>query len=208
MERIGKVSVFRAYKPILHIVTIFDMKNFRIANNRILIRNICQAIAISMMVLALIVAILCDIWYCMDNNFNVPEIALPFGVLINLAQLAITYISIRMKSGLVDEVISRLEKEITKRKYSVGHINQLSSIDACIRFYTQYLIFIGCELASKRTAHYERLEDRFAFFISTMFKVAIVDSFLFFGVAFFVPISYAIFGYPEPDHWARVYEFR
>lgn len=58
-----------------------------------------------------------------------------------------------------------------------------------------------------RTPLYDHLEEQFAFLIAIVIKVGIVLTSLFFGVAFFIPISYGIFGYPEPDQWFRMYEF-
>lgn len=118
MERIKKVTVFAAFKPFFHIFTIFDLKNFRNQERRILLRHICQATTISMMVLAFIVAIWSDALYCITQKFIVVQIALAFGILINSIQLAITYISIQVKRDLVDEVIARLEKVIIHREYS------------------------------------------------------------------------------------------
>lgn len=117
MKRVENVFVFAAYKPLLHIFSIFNLKKFR---NQELCRslcNICQAIAVSMITLAFIGALVFNTWYCMGKHFIVAQIALPFGILINSLQFAFTYISIRMRSGLVDEVIVGIGKIVKKRTY-------------------------------------------------------------------------------------------
>lgn len=116
MKSVEKVAAFSAYAPILHIFRIFDLDNFRNKELLILIHNIGQAIAFAIIALAFIVAIVCDVWYCMDHKFT--EHALPFALLINFPQLAVTYTSIRLNINLVDEVIVKLKQVIRKRKYT------------------------------------------------------------------------------------------
>lgn len=121
MATISQVTVFSAYKPIFNIFnifTIFDVKNFQNQERHILIRNVCQSMTLLMLILAFIIAILSDGWYCMDQNDKVTAFAFPFGILINASQLAITYISNQIKGDLADEVIARLEKVIIHREYS------------------------------------------------------------------------------------------
>lgn len=117
MEIERNVTVLAAYKPFLHILTIYNWNNFETQKWHIWIRNACQAFVLMMLYIATIVAMLCDAWYCFRSSFHVADIALPFGIMINILQLAITYISIRMKSHLVDEVIASLEKIIIHRKW-------------------------------------------------------------------------------------------
>ena len=78
--------------------------------------NVCQAIVFSTLFFGFTIAMLCDAWHCLCHNFYVAHIALALGVFIGATQLAITYISIRMNNGLVDEVIIDLSKIVTKRK--------------------------------------------------------------------------------------------
>lgn len=111
-----KAVVLAAYKPFLHILTIYDAKNFQNQNRRTLARNICQCVIVSMLCIASIVAILCDIWYCfIGNRFDVAKMALPFGIIVNVMQLVITYASIGSQNRLVYEVIDGLEEIITNR---------------------------------------------------------------------------------------------
>lgn len=117
MSNIQKVPVFSTYKPFLHILTIYDWKNFHNQDRRILKRNICLAIVVSILALAFIVAMVCDAWFCVTNNFNVVEIGSAFGILINAVQFAITYNSIRMKSDLVNQLIAGMNKIINERKW-------------------------------------------------------------------------------------------
>lgn len=118
-----KVAVFSAYKPLLHILTIYDMNNFQNQTRPILIRNICQAISLSIIFVSVTVALICDAWYFIDQHFHLADIALALGILISVTQLAITYISIRMKNDLANEVIAALEKIIIHREYNLHPFN-------------------------------------------------------------------------------------
>lgn len=208
MGIIEKVSIsFFAYKPVFHIFSIFDLKNFQNQEWRSLTRNICKAMIFSIIILAFIVALLTDAWYCMDHNFNVADFALAFGVLVNTSQYTITYISIQMKRNLVDEVIDTLEKVLIKRKCSTPliFIGEYFSTDSR-HFYLTHPT--GCEFAPKRIEHYDLLENRFTVIISVGAKISIGINFLCCAVTFLVPVSYAIFGYPQPDPWFRLYQFQ
>lgn len=118
MNFFGNVAEFLAYEPFHQILHVFDFNHHRNQERRILIRNIGQAFTFSIMILAFIVAILCDAWYCMNRDFNIAENALPVGILINIPPYGIKYISLLMKINLVDEVILKLKQVITKRKCS------------------------------------------------------------------------------------------
>lgn len=59
----------------------------------------------------------------------------------------------------------------------------------------------------ERIPLYMSLENRYAPYTLVAMKCSIRLNLSFFGFAFFVPIWYAIFGYPEPENWSRVYEF-
>lgn len=112
----GKVPAFSAYKPFLHILHIYKSENFQNQHRRILIRNTCQAIVYSACILSMAIFLMSDVKHCLSYNLHVAQIALPLGILVGVSQLIITYISIRMKDDLIDEVIANLNKIITKRE--------------------------------------------------------------------------------------------
>lgn len=111
------VTVMAAFKPFIHMLTLYDSTNYRNLDRRTIIRHICQAITLSMISFALVIATVCNIWYCSNHQFNVTKIALPFALLIGVSQLSITFASIRIKSDLVVEVIDSLEAIILNREY-------------------------------------------------------------------------------------------
>lgn len=59
---------------------------------------------------------LSDACHCIRNNLNVTDIAVPLGIFIQATQLGITYVFIRMRNDLVDEVFASLREIIIKRK--------------------------------------------------------------------------------------------
>lgn len=66
----------------------------------------------------------------------------------------------------------------------------------------------GCENSPHRIALYGSVEGRLSLLTSNIIKSAAVITAIVWGGTFLVPISYAIFGSPKPDHWTRVYDVR
>lgn len=112
-----KVAVFGAYEPFFRILTAYDAENLRNQDRSVLIRNIWRAIMISVLSLAFIGAMVCDVTYCLGYNFDVTKIASAFGVFINSIQVAITFISIRKKNDLLHKVIAGISKITNERRF-------------------------------------------------------------------------------------------
>lgn len=110
-----KVAVFSSFRPFLHILNIYDWKRFQIQDRRLLLRNICEALVVSVFALAFIAANLCNVWYCLSHSFNVAQIPLAIAILINQLQFVITYIAIRRKNDLINEIIAGIGEIVNKR---------------------------------------------------------------------------------------------
>lgn len=116
MENTLAKSTFSAYRPFLHILTIYDSKNLRNPDRRVRIRNICQAIVVSVFALDFIAAVVCNTLYCLDYNFDVAQVAFSIGIISNSLQVSITCILFQMKNDLVDKVISDIGQLVNERK--------------------------------------------------------------------------------------------
>lgn len=118
MDKNKKVAIFSTFNPFIDIFRAFDLDNFqKNQDRRITAHNIGQASIIFIMFFGFIVAMLCDAWYCKQENFYIAKIALPLAILFNSVQLFLTYISIRMQIVSVNEVITKLKQVVDTRKY-------------------------------------------------------------------------------------------
>lgn len=103
------VAVMAAFSPFLQAMMIYNAENFKIQNRRIFI--------FSILLIALIGGVVCDLLYCVDNEFDIIKLTMPIGVLVGATEVTLTYASIAMKNDLVDDVIASLRKTIIQRKY-------------------------------------------------------------------------------------------
>lgn len=118
MDDDQKVAVFASFRPFQHILTIFDSNNFQNQPSHIYTRNMLQAITVAFFGVCYVVAMSSNAWFCVSRHFEVGDIALAFGVLINAMQFAITYITIRVKNETIVELITDIDEIINKRECS------------------------------------------------------------------------------------------
>lgn len=119
MENRQKVAPFAAFKPFLHILTIYDPKNFQNGNRREIVFKRCQAFAFSVVCCAFSIAAWFSGAFCLEHNFNVTEFSFQIAVFINSLQLTITYMSIRIDNDRVSQVIDNIGTTVAKREYSI-----------------------------------------------------------------------------------------
>lgn len=111
-----KVAAFAAFKPFFHILSIYDWKNLQNSNRRIAFKHRCQAIAVFVAEICYFIVLVSGACLCMETDFNVTECATQIGLLINSTQLAITYMSIRLRKDHVNEVIININEVVLKRE--------------------------------------------------------------------------------------------
>lgn len=116
MEKIQKVSVFATFKTLLHVLTIYNWKNFRKQERDILIRNIGHAIGVALLLLNFAVAAYADFSYCLKYKFDLKIVALPVAIFIAAPQIILSYVAITIKNDLVYEVVNSLNGIINKRE--------------------------------------------------------------------------------------------
>lgn len=116
MANSQQVAVLAAYKPFLHILTIYDSKNFQNLDRHIIFSNRCQAIAVSVLIIAFSIGLYSVGLYCVVLNFDVGEVALQLALFINSLQLMITYVALRINNDDVDNVIAEISNIVTQRK--------------------------------------------------------------------------------------------
>lgn len=117
MQRQRKIIVLYAYRPFLHILNAFDMESFRIPVRCIRPLNIGRPMAIFVVSFVYGIALFADLWYCIEHQFNLNEIALSFAILLSASQNTIMYTSIVAKKRLASSVIDHLNGLIDERKW-------------------------------------------------------------------------------------------
>lgn len=108
-------AVFSAFQPLLRILTVYKWENFQAPRSH-RSRNVCRAAVVSLFAFSSIVLILSDAWHCYSRQFDFRESALPIAILFSAPALAIAYISVGMKGGMINEVIDHLNEIVSKRK--------------------------------------------------------------------------------------------
>lgn len=116
-----EITVMATYKPLLHILTIYDWKNFQHQDRRTVFSNLLQAIAVSASAFGYFICLLCDAWYCIEHSFNVTKVAMQMALFISALQLAIAYITIRINNERVNDAISAINRIVTERKCGLNN---------------------------------------------------------------------------------------
>lgn len=120
----GKVAVFSAFRPFLHILATYDLKNVQNQHHRSVIPRLAQAIAISIMLFGLAIGYVGDMWYCIQHNFIVSQTALQIGLLVNTLQVVISYTALRIKYDDIDDVIADITGIVEKSEENgMGNFN-------------------------------------------------------------------------------------
>lgn len=82
MTSAREISVMGAFKPFFRALTIYTVENFKNQDQRALRRNICHAIALSILCISYIVAMLANAWHCLTEDFVIAELATPLGMVV------------------------------------------------------------------------------------------------------------------------------
>lgn len=191
---------FSAFQPFLRILTVYKWENFQAPGSH-RSRNVCRAAVVSLFAFSSIMLILSDAWHCYSHQFDFRESALPIAILFSAPALAIAYISIGMKGGMIIEVIDHLNEIVSKRNALIRtyHCNRRDSHS------------IGSNKLSHDATAYARygdLDKRYAAYASILIKYYMWNLIPLFGVSALVPVSYLICGYPQPQHWSPLLGFR
>lgn len=117
IENNGEIVILRAFRPLLTLLTVYKWKNFRNKSCRLLIQNICRAVAITILFSSYTLLFLSsELFLCFKEKFNLDVIRQPLSFLLGGCQVQYIYFSIFWKSKEVFKVLDRLHDIIKKRK--------------------------------------------------------------------------------------------
>lgn len=202
---------FAAYKPFRRILSIYDMANFQSQDSHTAARNVCRAIGFSVLTFCITVLILADAWHCYVKRSDFRDIALPIAVLISSPALAITYLSIGMKKHQMDGVFCALNKMVAERKTLRPLLYWSRFFFHSYSCYYIILMLLNGNFAGLRSpashARYETLERRFVSYVALGTTGSILTTTTFSIMPASNPLSYMIFGHPQPQQWQSMAGF-
>lgn len=111
-----KLLVLGPFRPFLLIPTLYDLKSFRGKWSRIL-SNACKTAVYTILWLVTLIFIASDFCYCYLHRGDLVLIALPLSILLLGIQVICHFVSIRLKSNEIDEVIGRLQEIVERSKF-------------------------------------------------------------------------------------------
>lgn len=116
MQSAQEVAPFRAFRPFLLALRIYDSANFRHGDRRIVVRHGCIAVLFTMMILSFVLFALNDALFCIATGFDLSAIALPFGLVITCSLFAAIYMSFGWNIRVLEGLIDSLTEMTTERK--------------------------------------------------------------------------------------------
>lgn len=112
-----KSFVFQAYWPYLHVLTLYKIESFQNIRLWIILRNVCLAVAFTILFIGYTIAVIAQIWYSYQHDFKFGIIATPLGIGINSTQIAIVFVSMVHRMDQVNCAISQLRRTVENRKF-------------------------------------------------------------------------------------------
>lgn len=111
-----KLLVLDPFRPFLLIPTLYDLKSFRGKWSRIML-NACKTAVYTILWLVTLIFIASDFCYCYLHRGDLVLIALPLSILLLGFQIICHFVSIRLKSDEIDEVIGRLQEIVERSNF-------------------------------------------------------------------------------------------
>lgn len=109
------IEVLSEFRPILKLMKVFNSENLHGTRKRVF-NNIFKMIGFALYMFATPLTMFFDIWFCVNQSFNLDETALPISVLLYCSQLFLVYISILFENRLISATLQRLNEIVVKSK--------------------------------------------------------------------------------------------
>lgn len=116
MEIRQKIRVLAALRPFLRQMQAYKIESFRDLPLLLKIRKICLAIFIVMTILASPLLVFLSIWHIIENAMDISEWSTSFAVILSVAQLFFTGISIMVKYNVIVGLMDALQKIVDRRE--------------------------------------------------------------------------------------------
>lgn len=105
------------YRPFLVFLTVYKTNRFRTAERCTLIRNICQAIGVSILLIVYVgLNLSYEITVCIREKLNLNVMSQALSFFLGYFQMLMVYFSLILKSDRIIDVIERINEIAEKRK--------------------------------------------------------------------------------------------
>lgn len=202
------MRTLQAFRPFLHILKVFNGANFKgkHINGKVLGRNLLQAIAILLVFLLILLAVFFNLLACLKQTDNLVQQSHRISALVCLAQQWLVFLSMMVLNRQLSDAIEHLQDTVQKREHlNWGHISVDGSfIHLFMLFYFEGVIM---NRIGRSQSSYPKTEQRYSL-VNLVGNVAAWPIIIVYMLAWWQPISYAIFNYPEPDQWFLPHGYR
>lgn len=111
------IEVLHAFRPLIRVLKLYDMNNFRGNDRRVVIRNLCESIGFTILLSSMISILVSAVAVLIELMGNLIELAHPLSIWLCVAQQCCTYTVLLMKETQLSELINFLQKVINSRKF-------------------------------------------------------------------------------------------
>lgn len=111
------IIVLGAFRPSMNLLTLFNCEHFH-GNRDEVIRRISQAIGLSALLLVSLFGIFCNVWFCVNNEFNFELVAQAMSTLLSSGLLFLMYVAFLMENRRICSVVDCLNGLIRRSEWS------------------------------------------------------------------------------------------
>lgn len=164
--------------------------------------NIFKMFGFALFLFATPLTMFFDIWFCINESFNLDETALPISALLYCSQLFLVFITLIFQNRLITATLQRMNGIVAK---SIQRLN----------FYilTQWLIllvdllWIGYETTPTIFKHYQKIEKQHALITVIAKKGLFILLIVTYSIPAMFPVLYLVTHRPTPDQWIAAFGF-
>lgn len=149
-----KLKVMNEFRPILNLMRVFNLENF-LGTRKQVRNNIFKSIGFSLFLFVTPLTLFSDIWFCVNQSFNLDETALPISIFLYCSQLLLVIISIIFSNRLISTTLQRMEQIIAK-----SEVSEISFLLLVLRFVFICQRFIWYRVRSNATNTQTLWENR------------------------------------------------
>lgn len=116
MENSKSVSIPTTYRPFLIFLTVYKINRFRTTDRCTLIRNICQATGVTLLLIIFVCLYLSyELTVCIRERFNLNVISPALSFFLGSSQMVVIYFLLIFKSNEIIDVIEHINEIVKKR---------------------------------------------------------------------------------------------
>lgn len=112
-----EMLVFKEYRPYLRILATLNSENFHNITAHQIIGNIQHAVCVTIMFTAMTTVVVLCCWYCIENGLNILILSDTMPIILSLAQMLLTRVSLMMKNRFIRKTIEQLQKIVDESEF-------------------------------------------------------------------------------------------